>query len=114
MITIDNLKAFGADTDEGLTRCYGNESLYLRLVNMIPAETNFDVLQQAINDNDLDKAFEASHALKGVLGNLSLTPMYEKCTEITELLRARTDMDYTHLLAELLELRNTLRDMCTE
>ncbi len=114
MITIDNLKAFGADTDEGLTRCYGNESLYLRLVNMIPAETNFDVLQQAINDNDLDKAFEASHALKGVLGNLSLTPMYEKCSEITELLRARTDMDYTLLLSELLDQRNTLSNMCAD
>lgn len=88
MLTVEKLKNFGADTDEGLSRVFGNEALYLRLVNMIPNEENFDKLAEAIGKNDLDAAFAAAHALKGVLGNLSLTKMYEKCSEITELLRA--------------------------
>lgn len=114
MITIEKLNAFGANTAEGLSRCYGNEMLYLRLVGMIPAEANFDKLEQALKEKDLDAAFEAAHALKGVLGNLSLTPMYETCSEITELLRAHTDMDYSQLLSVFLKQRSELSAMCAD
>lgn len=114
MLTIKKLKDFGADTDEGLGRCYGNEALYLRLVGMIPAEANFDKLQSSLQSGDLDGAFEAAHALKGVLGNLSLTPMFEVCSEMTELLRARTEMDYTPLLQDLLTKRDTLSALCAD
>ena len=91
MITIEKLNSFGADTAEGLGRCYGNEALYLRLVNMIPAEGNFAVLEEALGAGDLDKAFEAAHALKGVLGNLSLTPLFTPVAELTEKLRGAQD-----------------------
>ena len=110
----EKLNDFGANTSEGLSRCYGNEMLYLRLVGMIPAEANFDKLQDALQSGDLDGAFEAAHALKGVLGNLSLTPMYQVCSEMTELLRARTEMDYTPLLRELLTKRESLAALCAD
>lgn len=112
MITIDKLNAFGADTQEGLARCFGNESLYLRLVGMVCEESNFDKLSSSIETGDLDSAFEAAHALKGVLGNLSLTPMYNKSVEITELLRGRTQMDYTPLIDELLTQKTELDALC--
>lgn len=112
MVTIDKLNDFGADTAEGLARCYGNEALYLRLIGMVVKEDNFDKLKDAIEKNDLDGAFEAAHALKGVLGNLSLTPMYEKSSEITEHLRVRREMDYTPLLKDLLDKRDELKAMC--
>ena len=111
-MTLEQLKAFGANTDEGITRCFGNEAFYLRLVGMIPAEANFDKLQSAVDAGDLTAAFEAAHALKGVVGNLSLTPLYEKICEITELLRARTEMDYTPLVAEIMAMRDELKAMC--
>ena len=114
MLTIEKLNDFGANTEEGLGRCYGNEALYLRLVGMIPAEASFDKLQSAIESNDLDAAFEAAHARKGILGNLSLTPMYQVCSEMTELLRARTVMDYSALLQDLLTKRDTLGAMCAD
>lgn len=114
MLTIERLKEFGADTDEGLARCCGSETLYLRLVKMLPDDENFEALEKALNAGDLDKAFEAAHALKGILGNLSLTPMYELCSRITELLRARTEADYPTLAAELLAQRDALRALCDE
>ena len=114
MITIEKLNAFGADTAEGLGRCYNNEKLYLRLINMVVKEGNFDKLLAATQAGDLDAAFEAAHALKGVLGNLSLTPMYDKTVEITELLRARTQMDYPPLVTELLAMRDQLAALCAD
>ena len=114
MLTIEALNDFGADTAEGLSRCFNNEALYLRLVKLIPAEANFDKLKEALDAGNLDAAFEAAHALKGVLGNLSLTPMFDKCSEITELLRSRTDMDYTELMTSLLKQRDILSALCAD
>ena len=65
-----------------------------------------------LKEGNLDEAFEAAHALKGALGNLSLTPIYEKIVEITELLRNRTEMDYSGMLSDILRLRDELGELC--
>ena len=101
-MTLDDLIVYGADTEQGLQRCLGREDFYLRLVESLKGETGFDRLRDALAADDLDAAFDAAHALKGVLANLALTPLYEPINEITELLRARTQMDYTPLLDQIL------------
>ncbi|MCR5135872.1 MAG: Hpt domain-containing protein [Oscillospiraceae bacterium] len=109
MLTIDALQSFGVDTKDGLTRCLNNESMYLRLVAMALKDANFDRLSAAIEADDRKAAFEAVHALKGVAGNLGLTPIYETSAEMTELLRAEKDADYPAYLRKILNLRETLR-----
>lgn len=109
MLTIDKLNAYGANTKEGLARCMGNEALYLRLTATVVNQPEFDLLGERIESRDLKGAFEAAHALKGVLGNLSLTPIYEKVCEITELLRGQTDTDYQPLLDQIAALRSDLK-----
>ena len=112
MVTIEELRKYGANVDEGLGRCFNNEAFYLKLVGMIKDEKNFDSLSQSLAAHDLDAAFETAHALKGVLGNLSLTPAYDKVCEITELLRVRTDIDYSDRLAAIMEEQRILKEMC--
>ncbi|MCR5451027.1 MAG: Hpt domain-containing protein [Lachnospiraceae bacterium] len=111
MITMDILKEFGADTQEGLDRCLGNEDFYLKMVNMGIGDDKFEALGTALQNNDLDEAFELAHAIKGVLGNLALTPIYEPAGEMTELLRTRTEMDYTQLYNKVMEERSRLLSM---
>ncbi len=84
MITIDALKEYGADTEEALARCMGMEDFYLNLVSMQLEDQNFEKLEEAIAEGDPKKTFEAAHALKGVLGNLSLDPLLEPVQTITE------------------------------
>ena len=112
MITLEQLRAWGADVDDALPRCLNNEAFYLRLVGKAVEEPTFDRLREALEAGDLDKAFEQAHALKGVTGNLALTPIDRPVREITELLRSRTDMDYGPLLAEILSQRDALRELC--
>ncbi len=114
MITLDCLKEYGADVDDGLKRCMGNEMLYLRLVATIPSEITFQQLQESLQEGDLDTAFEKAHALKGVVGNLSLTPLYQPVVEITEHLRAREAMDYSELLGTILAEKEKLQDLCSK
>ena len=108
MITLEKLKAFGANTEEGLSRCLNNEAFYLRLVGKFIEKNAYIALKEALSRNDLDAAFAEAHSLKGVLGNLSLTPLYQVIVEMTELLRARTKMDYTPMLEKYELLFNQL------
>ena len=109
MLTIDDLRRFGANVQDGMGRCMNDESFYLEMVRMTLNEKSFDKLSDAIRSGDRKGAFEAAHALKGVLANLSITPLYEKVCEITELLRARTDTDYSPLLSEIGSLKDELK-----
>lgn len=103
MLTIEKLREFGADVEEGIQRCVGSEQLYLQLMPMVLSEPHFEMLQQAIEAGDHKAAFESAHALKGVLGNLSLTPLFDRASEITELLRHDSEADYPALVSGLME-----------
>lgn len=87
MLTVDELKARGSKVEEGLARCMNNEEFYLRLVGMALRDKSFDTLRAAVSSGDAKTAFEASHALKGALSNLALTPLAEPASALTELLR---------------------------
>ena len=95
MLSIQNLKEIGVNTKEGLERCLNNEQFYLKMVKKTMEGDNVEKLKAAIEANDLDKAFEIAHNLKGVTGNLSLAPLYQPLSEMTEHLRAREQMDYS-------------------
>lgn len=113
-MTIDMLTTYGANTKEGLQRCMNNESFYLRLVKMIAGDTHFQQLYDAVDAGDLAAAFDAAHALKGSAGNLALTPIFTPVSEITELLRARAEMDYTPLVAAIQAAHNKLQEICAD
>ena len=114
MLTLEGLKAFGADTDAGMTRCMNNESFYFRLISMALESNDYDRLAGALAEKALDAAFEAAHALKGVLANLALDPMLKPASEMTELLRARTDTDYSAYLEELMTQKDKLQQLKEE
>lgn len=108
MLTIQGLREYGANVDEGLRRCLNNEDFYIRLVGIAAADEGYDKLAQQVRDGDFAGAFDTAHALKGVLGNLFLTPVYEPVSEITELLRAKQEADYAPLIDRILEQRDKL------
>ena len=108
MITLEQLRAWGADVDEALPRCLNNEAFYLRLAGKAAQEPAFDRLREALEAGDLDRAFDQAHALKGVTGNLALTPIDKPVRGITELLRARADTDYGPLLSEIIDRKSVV------
>ena len=101
MATIEQLKQAGVDPTEGLSRCMGMEAFYLRMVEKAVRDPQLAGLRGIVESGDLKAAFEAAHSLKGVTGNLSLGPLYDPLCEMTELLRHRTQADYTPFLDEI-------------
>ena len=114
MLTIEALREYGANVDEGLARCVNNTALYLRLVKMAVDEKHYTGLKDAVAKGDRKAAFEAAHALKGTLGNLALTPLFDPVSEMTELLRADKEADYDAYLARILRGRDDLLALCEE
>ena len=111
MLTIDNLRNYGADVKEGVSRCLNDESFYIDLVKSVIPDTRLEELEGYIAAKDFDKAFEVAHALKGMYGNISITPVYKPVCEITELLRERKDVDYSDLLADAKAQKARLVDL---
>ena len=98
MITVETLKEYGADTEDALARCMNNADFYLRLVGKSLDDDNYEKLKTMIAEKNFEEAFSVAHALKGVVTNLSLTPLAAPIIEITEGLRAGKNMDYAPLL----------------
>ena len=108
MLTIEKLQEYGVNTKEGLARCMNNANFFMRMIGMGLKNDSFEKLGKALEDNNLDEAFEQAHALKGVVGNLALTPIYNPLAEMTEMLRAKKDVDYIAMYAPIKELRDKM------
>ena len=110
MLTVNALRAWGANVDEALVRCLSNENFYVMLVGKAIKDPQFEKLKETCEAGDLEQGFEAAHSLKGMMANLALTPILQPVEKITELLRARTETDYTPLVEEILEQRRRLAE----
>lgn len=88
MSMINDLEALGVNTSEALGRFMNNSMLYEKLIAKYPDSARTADVAAQFAAKDYEKAVEAAHTLKGVTGNLSLTPLYTAYTEIVNLLRA--------------------------
>lgn len=91
-------EAYGGDYGETMDRFMGNEALYLRLLNMLFEDDSLQKLAAALDAGDQAAAFSAAHTLKGVAGNLGLTPLYRAVCAMVEPLRREEACDYQALL----------------
>ncbi len=105
MLTIEKLNELGCDTSDGLKRCMDDKEFYLSLVPDALDKKRYEELEKKINEGDLKNAFEDAHALKGVLSNLAITPLFNVISEITELLRSEEKTDYSTLISEMWEVQ---------
>ena len=86
-------ESYGADYETTMSRFAGNEKFYLRVLGMLPNDKSMENLGRTIKNGDMAGAFEAAHTLKGVAGNLGLTPLFEAVFAIVEPLRKKTARD---------------------
>lgn len=105
------LTSRGCDIEGALPRFIDNRDFYCRMLEQVPREENFSKLGAALDAGDVTAAFEAAHTIKGVMGNMGLTPMYEEVCYIVESLRnGRLDnmQEHYQALSRLKEELETL------
>ncbi|MDE7428841.1 MAG: Hpt domain-containing protein [Lachnospiraceae bacterium] len=81
------LEENGADVETTLKRFMGNDAIYQKFLGKFPADPNYANLGSNIEAGAFEEAYKCAHALKGVVGNLGLTPIFNKVSELVEELR---------------------------
>ena len=89
MDLIEALKGLGANVEEGLDRVMGDRDLYGMMLGMfLGSAEELSISPEDFDAGDLDGLIKKVHTLKGITGNLALTPLFDGYTEILGLLRA--------------------------
>ena len=81
------LKEAECDVEGALARFLGDEELYEQFYGELLNDEAFGKLGLALDERRISDAFEYAHTLKGIIGNMGLTPLFETVCDIVEPLR---------------------------
>lgn len=84
---LDILDQYDGDAEGVCDRFLGDEELLLQCLLQFAKDQSFGLLETAIDQKEYQQAFEYAHGLKGVTGNLGLTPLYTELCKVVEELR---------------------------
>lgn len=93
------LEEGGADVEATLKRFMGNDAIYQKFLGKFPNDPNYANLGTNIESGNFEEAYKCAHALKGVVGNLGLTPIFESVSTLVEELRNKANADVDAALA---------------
>ncbi len=99
------LEKWGCDIKGALMRFMNNENLYITFCSEVLMDENFAILDESLKTHDVKRAFESAHTLKGVLGNMGITPMYSLISEIVNPLRRGSDAGISNKYKKFVELK---------
>ncbi len=87
------LEENGADVEATLKRFMGNDAIYLKFLGKFPGDQNYANLGANMESGNYEEAYKCAHALKGVVGNLGLTPIFDHVSVLVEELRNKANAD---------------------
>lgn len=87
------LEENGADVEATLKRFMGNDAIYLKFLGKFPNDPNYANLGSNMESGNFEEAYKCAHALKGVVGNLGLTPIFDNVSVLVEELRNKTNAE---------------------
>ncbi|MEG1687116.1 MAG: Hpt domain-containing protein [Angelakisella sp.] len=106
---LEQLKEYGADIDGAMGRFLGDVELYKTCFATFLKDESFGKLGESLEQADYEKAFEHAHTLKGITGNMGLTPLYQVICRMVEVLREKKctglQADYAEIVAQLNRLK---------
>lgn len=98
---LNKLENWGCDVKSALIRCVDDEEFYIDCLKNFACDDCFEKLNVALQEKNFTQAFEFAHSLKGVAGNLGLTPIYNLLYVLVEKLRSNQYDDVKTLYGEV-------------
>ena len=102
-------RELGANYQEAKTRLM-NDVLITKFLRKFATDYKIDALITAGEAGDAHGIFEACHSLKGVAGNLALTPLFDLASFITEATRNDDNVNLDKEISELKKLNERLKE----
>jgi len=84
---IDELAVWGCDIPSAMERLGGDKALYLDCLKIFAKDENFANLGKFLKEKNYEEAFNCAHGLKGVAANLSLGPLLNSITTVSDALK---------------------------
>ncbi|MEG2117876.1 MAG: Hpt domain-containing protein, partial [Clostridia bacterium] len=100
---LEKLSEYGADIDCVNSRFLGDIDLYKSCFDTFLSDENFLQLGEAIKACDYERACDCAHTLKGIAGNMGITPLYQDVCIIVENLRKNNYYDLNERYSKILE-----------
>lgn len=113
MKLFDDLKELGVNVSDGINRLGGNEALYKKLLGTFVKTIRGYDIKPDFDEENYNDVIEKAHAVKGIAGNLSITPIYEGYTQIVSLLRSAEPARAKDVLRNVLPIQEEIID-CIE
>ncbi len=108
MDLLEELKTLGVDTEEALQRMGGNRSLYERMLVKFLDMMQKNPISPDFSGEDYADVTEAVHTVKGVTGNLSITPLFEAYSKMVELFRGKEPEQAREILVQILPVQEQI------
>lgn len=98
-------EAMGGNYEEVLNRLR-DDARIAKFLGKVAADPSYELLINSVAQNNVEEAFRASHTIKGICLNLSITKLYGSANALTEALRGKTELSDEALML----LENVKRD----
>lgn len=108
MSLFEELNNLGADTEGALQRFMNNTALYEKFLGKLTENVNNLKVMPYLDDGDYETALSNAHTLKGVTGNLSITPLYKAYSDIVAMLRANEPEKAKSILTDILPVQEQI------
>jgi HPt (histidine-containing phosphotransfer) domain-containing protein len=77
------------DIADGVKRVMNNKKLYVKLLTKFRDDTKLSEIEAAFAAGNMEKAQNATHTIKGVAANLSLSELFKQCLKLETQIKAR-------------------------
>ncbi|MCI8806040.1 MAG: Hpt domain-containing protein [Clostridiales bacterium] len=111
---LEEIKALGANIDEGLKRFMNNSALYERCLKKYIAQAEKCNMLDEIQSGDFESAARSAHTMKGVASNLSLTPLYELYAEVVLRIRENNTEGLEEIAEKCIKIEKEFCDVISK
>lgn len=101
-----SLEKYGFVKSEVMKRFVDDEEFYKDCYVQVLEDESFEDLDLLLKKDDKKEAFDCAHGLKGLLANIGMMVLFDKTSEIVEVLRGTREGDTQELYSQLIALRN--------
>lgn len=84
---IEELKEYGIDIERGVKRFSGKRALYLKYLKEFTKDESMQEVKFCMETENYELAQKKVHAIKGIVGNLSIDILYDSSCQLMETLR---------------------------
>lgn len=109
----EQLKCADVDVDNAISRFSGKEERYIKYLKLFCKDDSYDMLIDALNRGDCNKAFECCHSIKSVTGNLGFRTVFHNMYDACEKLRAGDMEGVPELVKDVEDNYRTIIDIIT-